>query len=185
MGDATEDHDPQSVSRLITSLAESGRHASDEEILQIRNHVAEVGFEAGAVTKAGSRLVGHVWNGQLVQSNDRLSNTVVHYLRHVVAQGEWPSGTTVDEYIASLQSAVEDPDGGVFLNRRYSQWLLTFVAQIIDHKGFVGRQWVAVGYGVNYGYWMTGYRPRTGLDDFLIDAGEEARWLRRPRNQSE
>jgi hypothetical protein len=46
------------VNRLIMNLAESRREASDEEIQRIREHVAAVGFDSGATTKAGSQALG-------------------------------------------------------------------------------------------------------------------------------
>lgn len=172
------------VNRLILSLAESSREASDEDIQQIREHVATVGFDSSATTKAGSRAAGLTWQGTPVHSSDRLDNMTVHYLRHVLAQPEWPPGTTVAAYLASLRSTIEDPYGGILLHRRYEYWLLTFVARANNPMDFEGRQWVAVGYGVNYGYWTTGYRPRE-LTHFSTIVEKGGRWLRRPRNHSE
>jgi hypothetical protein len=166
------------------NLAESRREASDEEIQRIREHVAAVGFDSGATTKAGSQASGITWQARLVHSSDRLDNATVHYLRHVLAQPEWQPGTTIAEYIASLRSVIKDPNGGILLTRRYEYWILTFVAAANDPVSFVGRPWIAVGYGVHCGYWTTGYRPRFELTHFSTISEEGEGWLRRPRNRS-
>lgn len=177
-----ESEETHPVDRLILELAESRREATDEEIQRIREHVAGAGYQPGSMTKAGSRIAGLVWEGETIRSSHRLDNALVHYLRHVVAQDEWPPGTTVAEYVANLRSVVEDPNGGILLTHPFGAWLLTFVSESHDPEHFNGRQWIAVGYGVDYGYWMTGYRPRSGLAYFMPKADEGERWLCPPQN---
>lgn len=184
MPDAPESEEILPVNRLILELAESRRQATDEEIQRIREHVASVGYQPGAMAKAGSRIAGLVWEGQAIQSSHWMDNALVHYLRHVVAQAEWPSGTTVAEYNAILRAIIEDPTGGILLTCPFDAWQLTFVSESHDPERFNGRPWIAVGYGVNYGFWMTGYRPRFGLAHFTPNADEGERWLCQPRNQT-
>jgi hypothetical protein len=173
------------VNRLIMNLAESRREASDEEIQRIREHVAAVGFESGHHTKAGPRIAGLVWDGKRIQSSDRMNNGVVHYLRHVIARQEWSSDTSFDEYVTCLRTTVIDSSGGILLHRLHDVWHLTFVSAADRHRGPAGGAWIAVGYGVNYGYWITGYQPKLGLHRFVTDTAKGERWLCRPRTQIE
>lgn len=191
MADApvSEGHDPERrqahpVNRLILEIAESRREASKEEIQLIREHVASVGYEPGSESKAGSRIAGLVWQGRIIESGSRLSNALVHYLRHVVAQAEWHPDTSLDEYLASLRAVIEDPGGGILLTHRFGAWLLTFVSRAAETEEIANARWIAVGYGVNYGYWITGYRPRSGLEHFTPNMDEGERWLRQPRSQN-
>lgn len=168
------------IKELIIEIIESGREATDDEIQRIREHVAGVGFEPGGWTKAGIHIHGLLWNGQIIHSNDRMSNLIAHFLRHTVAQQEWPTGTTLDEYIASLRRAVEDPEGGIALEKRFHQWQLSFIADARESQGLKSRGWILVGYPVEYGYWATGFQPDLGLHHFTLDVTEGERWLREP-----
>jgi len=165
------------VNQLILDLAESGRAANDQDIAWIREHVARAGFDSDSVARASPRLAGLEWNGVLLHSRDWLDNAGAHYLRHVVARQEWPVGTTLDEYIASLRNAVLDTDGGILLQSIQHLWHLTFVARSHEYTGPAGGRWIAVGYGVNYGYWVTGYQPEAGLHRFTLALEKGERWL--------
>lgn len=168
------------VNDLITEIAESGREATDNEIRRIREHVAGVGYEPGGMTKAGGPIDGLLWQGQAVRSNDRIENAIVHFLRHAVAQREWPPGTTFDEYIASLRRAIADPNGWISIERPHRQWRLSFISRANDAAGPDSGGWILVGYPIEYGYWSTGYQPTLGLRHIRLNVTEGERWLCKP-----
>ena len=170
------------VNELIIEIAESGRQATDGEIRRIREHVAGVGYEPGGMTKAGRIVAGLWWQGRRIRSNDRIENSVAHFLRHVAARPEWPIGTTFSEYISSLRHVIEDPEGGIFVERVYGQWRLSFMARAYDAAGPRSGGWILVGYPVEYGYWSTSYQPKVGLRHFTLNEAEGERWIRHPTN---
>lgn len=165
------------VNELITEIAESGREATNNEIQQIRGHVSSVGYEPGGQTKAGTSVDGLLWQGRIIRSNDWMDNSVVHFLRHTVAQTEWPQGITFNEYITSLRHTVGDSNGGIAIEKRSGQWHLSFVASAHDTTGPDGSGWILVGYSVEYGYWVTGFQPKLGLDHLNLNPAEGGRWL--------
>jgi hypothetical protein len=172
------------VNDLITEIAESGREATDDEITRIRVHVAGVGFEPGGWTKAGIPIAGLSWEGHIVRSSDRMENAIVHFLRHTVAQREWPEGTTLDEYIASLRQATQYADGGITLERQHQQWRLSFISRAYGAAGPDSGGWILVGYPLEYGYWSTGFQPEFGLRHVILNTAEGERWLCKPLTQN-
>lgn len=168
------------VNDLITEIAESGREAIDEDIQRIREHVADVGYEPGGMTKAGGIIAGLWWRGRRIRSNERIENADAHFLRHVVARHEWPIGTTFAQYISSLRPAVEDPEGGIVVDRIHGQWRLSFMARAYGATGPLSGGWILVGYPVKYGYWSTSFQPKNGLRHFTLNEAEGERWIRYP-----
>ena len=119
--------------------------------------------------------------GRMVQSNDRLSTAVVYYLRHVVVQQEWPSGTTFQEYIGSLRSIIQDAESGLYLSRFMGVWTLAFLGRSQRWRGPGGADWILVEYRPDYGFWVTGFQPRDGLVHVTGSQHRtDGRWLQQP-----
>ncbi len=89
------------VDQLILDIAQSGRQAGGTELAEIAHHVAAVGFPT-TTTEAGARLAGIYWRGRLLELGSSLPYDVAHYLRHCRARQEWPLGTGLDDYVASI-----------------------------------------------------------------------------------
>jgi hypothetical protein len=106
-----------------------------------------------------------------------MENPVVHFLRHTVAQPEWPQGITLDQYVTSLRQAVEDPENGIATENRWGRWYLSFVASAHGIVGSEGSGWILVCYSVKYDYWVTGYQPKLGSNHFNLNLAEGERWL--------
>lgn len=169
------------VDELIDELIRTGRKLSDAECRSLREAVASVGFDPHATARAGGKLAGIPWNAQIVASRDWIPNDVRHYLRHVIAQQEWPTGTLIDEYLQSLRDAVLDEDGAILLERFPDVQRLTFLGHCGRWRGPSGGPWILVGYNLGYGYWVTGYQPDE--EHFLSLQGSEGagrQWLRPP-----
>ena len=99
-------------------------------------HVAQAGFDPDARERAGGRLTGLNWQGRTIQSRDRLPPAVVHYIRHVVAQKEWPGGTTLEEYLGSITRTIISPSSRIFVSLfRNREWQLGIIAPSGDMRG--------------------------------------------------
>ncbi len=109
-------------------IAETGQPATAGELTRISAHVAAVGFDPAGQTRLGGRLAGLVWCGLRLGAGSRLATGEAHYRRHVVAGQEWPLGTSLDEYLASLRATVADPRAAILLDRMRGVWRLTFFA---------------------------------------------------------
>lgn len=101
---------------LITELAETGRAASDEELQQLREHVARAGFDPDARERVRGRGAGIVWRGQTLRGSHTLPPDEAHYVRHVLGRPEWPSHTTFQDYLRSITEVVSNISGGVFVS---------------------------------------------------------------------
>lgn len=147
------------VDRLIQELSHSGRDITGAEFRELRRLVAEAGFDPSAVARAGVDVAGLTWRGRIAASRDWLPSEDQHYLKHVVANREWPLGATLDEYVESLRDAVRNDTGAVSLELVHATRRLTFLSPSGRWRGPGGGTWILVGYNIGYGYWSTGYQP--------------------------
>lgn len=169
------------MTALILDIATTGRDPTDGEVRRIRADVAAAGFDPNATSRAGSLAHGLLWAGMVVQSYDRLNVTVAHYLRHAVAGQEWPRETTIAEYVSSLRAVIEDQRSGIYLSRYAGVWSVAFVGRTGVWRGIRGNAWTLVEYRPEYGFWVTGFQPRDGLDHVSESVQRTAgRWLREP-----
>lgn len=90
------------VDDLIQMVGIGLRDLTPDEFQRVVTHVANAGFDPDRLERAGSRIAGLLWNGKVVKGGDLLPPGEVHYLRHVVAGREWPEGTSINDYYASL-----------------------------------------------------------------------------------
>lgn len=166
------------VDELINDLIRTGREISDAECRALREAIAAVGFDPAAIVRAGTEVVGTIWQGHVIASHDRFPNDMRHYLRHVIAGREWPSGTLIHEYLQSLQEAVSDEDGAILLEQFPLVRRLTFLGRSGRWRGPSGGRWILVGYNLGYGYWVTGYQPGRDRILSLQTEGPDRQWLR-------
>ncbi|MSQ14861.1 MAG: hypothetical protein EXR50_03240 [Dehalococcoidia bacterium] len=155
------------------------RRLTDEELQHIIEHVAGAGFDADAHERARGRLAGLNWHGQLLRGGDMLSPAEVHYLRHVIAQREWPEDTTLEAYTQSIVEAALSPAAGIFASRfRNRGWQLSVIVPTGQWLGPRGREWILVEYRLSTGHWVTAYQLSDTWDTI---AGQpqrsDARWL--------
>ena len=176
--------DDQSVEpdRLIVEAATGARELTPDELRRVLEHVAGAGFTPAPDTRVGGRLAGIAWQGRTLRGSDRLTSAETHYLRHVVAQQEWPPGTTLDEYLTSIREVVLDATSGILVSRMFDHyWQLTAVRRSGPFRGPRGHEWLMVEYRVGLGHWVTAFQPERGLA--LIAQGparQGQRWLRQP-----
>lgn len=165
----------------LLDIAENQRAVTTDDLLQIRLAVGAAGFDPSARTRAGLRVAGQRWAGRILTSSDQLTAVEAHYLRHVVARSEWPPGTSLGEYLASLRAAVENPAGGIYLSRFMAAWSIAFVAPSQSDRGPEGGDWILVEYRPEYGFWVTGFQPDMGLSYLITSASRtDGRWLQAP-----
>ena len=133
-----------------------------------------------ATFPADRRVVGlHRANGQIIQRGDVIPTAVLHYLRHVIDQHEWPTGTTQAQYEASLRDLALTLRVGILLSERPPfGWHVAIVGRTGTMRGPGGRDRVVVEFRVSTGFWATGYQPREG-SRFAISRLRQ-RWLRLP-----
>ena len=90
-------------------------------------------------------------------ANDRVSSVEAHYVRHVLGGQEWPAGTTLAQYLASIQQVFLDSRSGILISFYQGAWQLAAVRRSYELQGPSGRGWVLVEYRVGLGRWVTAY----------------------------
>ena len=88
------------------------------------------------------------WQGRIVTRSDRLSVLDAHYLKHVIKRGEWPQGTTLEEYTESIRAVVQDPNSGIMASWLRGRWRLNFMANVPEMRPHWGTDWIVVEYDV-------------------------------------
>lgn len=170
------------IDALIVAIAESGRAATEDELREIAAYVAAKGFDPTAMRKIGGRAAGVQWQGHVYQGGEICSNEMQHFLVHVLAQHEWPAGTTPAQYVQSLQDAVNDFGAGIHSSRTGGIWQLNFFAPLAPGSGPRGKGYMLVGYRPTYGWWLTGFPIASPLSHIAIHTDwQDGRWLRLPK----
>ena len=145
------------VDRLIQDIAETGRLATQDELKQVSEYVAGIGFTATELPR--------------------------HHEKHVTRQREWPQTMSETEYAESLRQMVLDHRSGVAISQwwRTSQWHVTMMGRSAPFKGPGGHDWIAVEYRVGDGSWATAFQPVAGLEHVNSHhRRRNVRWLRQP-----
>lgn len=176
------DQGERAVHRLILDVAtDPQRILSLEELGEIVQHVARAGFDPHALERARGNIVGSLRpDGDEVQRGERLPPAEVHYLRHVVVQPEWPAGTSLAGYVASIREVIGDSDSGLLVCQYQGAWQLTVVRESRLLRGPAGQDWLLVDYRLGTGHWTTAHQLRQGLADLRSPRREHLRWLRIP-----
>ena len=168
------------VGQRILQAATGAQSLSSSERREVLAHVARAGFDPAALEQVRGRGAGQVWAGRALLASDRLPPAEAHYVRHVLVGREWPTGTTLQQYVDSLRWLILDPASGAFTSRYAGSWQLGVVRRSGPLRGPEGHAWVLVEYRLATGHWVTGYQPAQGLRELRTPARQEMRWLHRP-----
>ena len=158
------------------------REPSAAELKRIREHVAKRGFPT-TPTKVSRRLDGtRLPDGTVLRRGDAISPAKEHWAYHVVEKGEWPPGTTQQDYEEAARQIVLDPDSGIFASFHRRGWHLAFVRESRGMKGPAGFDWAMVEYRMSIERQMTAFQPEDGLA-WLTDwpGRKRKRWLKKPK----
>jgi hypothetical protein len=162
------------IALLMTARSPCWRLLRGSRLDAVLRYIATTGFDPRPLERAGARLAGVTWQGQILSASDRLYPLDAHYLRHVVVQSEWLAGTSVMDYHRSLRAVILDPRSGVYMSRYRGRWQVACILNI-------GTAWRMVEYRVQAGHWMTGFHPVHGLNHFDRSERTHGRWLRHPK----
>jgi hypothetical protein len=168
------------VSQLIAELAGSGRAATDAELRQLREHVADAGFDPNARERVRGRGAGIIWRGRTLRGRDTLPPAEAHYVRHVLGRPEWPAGTSLEEYVESIEYIILSDSSGVFLSRYQGTMQVGFLGPSRHWRGLRGKEWILVEFRVSRDHITTAFQVES--PDVVASQAErsEFQWLRSP-----
>ena len=169
------------INQFIVDLGRGLRNATGHDLETLRIHVAQAGFDSQRTFVADRRVIGLTRsNGQIIHLGDQIANDELHYLRHVVEQQEWPTGTTQSQYEDSLSNLALRLRVGILVSEKPPfGWHVGIVGRTAMNRGPDGAEWMLVEYRVNTGHWATGHQLRDGL--VFANTRGLKRWLRLPR----
>lgn len=169
---------PLTVEQLINVAANGKRALTHDELGQVVEHVAGVGFDPMPNARVLKKYDGLIVNGQTLRTGDRVPTGYIHFAKHVIDNGEWPAGTSYEDYIKSLERVASNPKTGILLSRYPQNELqLTLFGKGTVSSGAIKSDIIIVNYRVSRGAWMTGHYLTENLDEFLKSLGE-TKWLR-------
>ncbi len=96
-----------SADDLIRVAGVGLRELTPQELNKVIEHVASKGFNQNKSLKVKSPFIGLDLNGKILQKGDIVSTSEAHYLKHVKVFEEWPSNTSIEEYLSSLQNVIK------------------------------------------------------------------------------
>ena len=167
------------VPALIREIGESGRDTTDDELQRLRTHLATHTLLRPTMARADDELGGLAWKGRILKGGDWMPYLEAKYLKHVLVNEEWPAETTLEEYAESLAWAVQNPNGGVYLERVVNAWKLALVVRSRRQAAPGPSPYILVMFFPEQEFWVTGFRYPFGLARlrrrYLPEGG---RWLR-------
>jgi hypothetical protein len=145
------------VDQLILNLGLGLRDPTGYDLDMIRWHVSQAGFDPHLSFDADRRVIGLQRTvGTTIQRDDQIPTDELHYLRHVIAREEWPSGTTQRQYEDSLRNLAARPQSGILVSEVPPfGWHVAFVGRSDQWQGTAGFAWMLVEYRVTMGHWTS------------------------------
>lgn len=168
-----------SADELIKVAGLGLRELKPGELDRVIRHVAAAGFDPNGLERAGGRLAGFEWNGEILKGSSMMPPGVAHYLRHAVVGREWPDGTSIEGYFESLRNIIVDKTSGIIVHKIGNEWQIGFINQSGKWQGIEGGDIIFVEYRVSTAHWVTGYQPKDIDKIFSDPKWSELRWIRR------
>lgn len=180
--------DPHDEIARVFAQEQISEAEAEAMVERIAERASRRGFDTAARIKAGKVIADKKleWEGRVVGRDDRLPTDVQHFLKHVLARKEWPAGTDLEAYLASVREVIEDPETGVFVNRfgGRGREQIGFVRRAKDLAGPNSKGWVLVEYVLETGFVHTAFQPEDGYAGIFANR-RIVRWLRRPERDPE
>ena len=162
------------VDRLIQQAALARRLLTDNELQQIREHVATRALDERVVrVKRSIRDIPGTWQGRPFSALRTLSLAQIHLIERTILDQQWPPGTTLEQYVADLQDCVRSADQVFTFTRQGQAYMGFLAATTVQAPNAQSRTWVA--YSASYGVIRTGYQVEEIGDVFY--EGLPADWL--------
>lgn len=172
---------------LLTLVAVSeGRTFTQQEERYVRESIAEAGYDPYATERVRAGLSGIDYRGRMLSPGQEISTEDRHDATHVIAEEQWPAGTSKEQYLASAREVVLDPDTHILYSRRPypggNRRHLGFIRQSGELRGPGGNQWIFVEYRLETGHWMSAHQRPEGPEEIEAEnRREDTLWMNAPR----
>jgi len=135
-----------SVDDLVRVAGLGLRELTPKEVNTITRYIAQGQFEPNGKQRVVNLLSGQVWDRRKLEKGDMVEPGVIHYLKHVVVEKEWPSETNYEQYVQSLKDIIENPKSGIFVSKYNEAWQVGFIGESGKWQGDGGFSHILVEY---------------------------------------
>jgi hypothetical protein len=165
------------VDRLIRELVDTGRAATDKEVMQIIDRMASMPFASHEV-RIDVDERGTSYQGLVLGT--RADSFTYHLIKRVAIERQWAEGTTAADYLEDLRRATRDTEAQLAVYSRRGGVVAAIVvptARILppERCGDRPEHSIVVIYSTDRGRIISGYRYSTLA---VTGIPQEARWLR-------
>jgi hypothetical protein len=108
-----------------------------------------------------------------------LGSGVVHYLRHAVFKEEWPKGTSLSEYLASLQNVITDKTTRIFAGNYQGELQISFIRDANEFAGKDSSGTILIEYRSKLGYLVTANQVKTEFEIVNDNKRSGIIWIRK------
>jgi hypothetical protein len=163
------------VDMLIRDLIRRRRPATDEEIRQIIDRMADAPFNQRFV-RVPLELRGLAYQGHMLGSREDV--WFLHLVQRVLGDKQWPDGTDTQTYLHDLRRAVRHPAARLCVfERRGGNVAATLSPNTIPitQRGAGNRPFIFVIYAADRGRIVSGYQA-SGVETIAIP--DDVQWLK-------
>jgi hypothetical protein len=164
-----------SIDLLIRELIASGRAATEAEIAAIVDRMASAPFDP-RVVHVGRKYRGLQYQGRALSNREQA--LFFHLTLRVVYDEQWRTGTTEQDYVEDLRSAIRDPAAHLLVYERRGGSIAAILAQnniALERRGPEALPLLYVVYSVDRSTIASGYQA-SAIGAISIPG--DARWLR-------
>jgi len=152
------------IRSLILELWDRPRSPSSPEAARIRAYFADVALRRQPNVDEVDERIAIASQGQLCPGT-YVDRRIAKHLLHVRLQREWPSNASIADYMDSLERAIRNPNGAIYVewyDEQHAAHRVVFVARgRTTSRGLRGGRYVVVTFLLKAGEarWLTGYQP--------------------------
>lgn len=156
------------VDQLLLTLVNLNRQATDEELSQMITHVAQAPFSSRPVKM--TRWLRQALEARGVRSpGEKLPSVDIHLLKRLYLDRQWPTGTTVEQFLADLHQAVRHPAVQVWTYRWLGEACAGFLSPSPLQHVPNPEAYIFVAYSADHGVIRTGFQASS--PDAIFVAG--------------
>jgi hypothetical protein len=163
------------VDLLIRELIASGRAATEAEIAAIVARMASAPFDP-RVVPVGRKHQGLQYRGRALSNREHA--LFFHLVLRAVYDEQWRTGTTEDEYVDDLRSAIRDPDAHLLVYERRGGSIAAILTPnnvAVERRGPEALPFLYVVYSADRSTIASGYQA-SAISAISIPG--DARWLK-------
>ena len=159
------------IPSLVRDLIDQSRHATNIELQQLIQHVAQASFSSRPL-KINHWLRTELENRGVHISSSKYPSVEIHLMKRIYLDEQWPPKTTVKQFVADLHTAVQHPKCKIWTYRWFHESFAGFMAPSHMQKMPKSEKFIFIAYSADYDRIKTGYQT-SGPEAVFTDEFEQ------------